>query len=214
MILIIWLFCFTFMVKSAKSLACDYHDTINISSGTLDNDGRFKHNGLFYHRELFAEFDYVITNHSTVKVDPHYRGCVCNLKSCVRICQFCSDDDTSLNLKCYKKSSDLKIPSSSPPADESISLNTDKYVVLVGKLCRKYFKLDFELYGDVDQWTLLPVIIQIFQFCLKINTKIDITLFHTPTEFPERVAENVRRSDSHSSGLLLCSKPNECRRPI
>lgn len=161
----LWIICLTLTVKIATSeiaknkLSCNFHDTINISSGTLNEIGQFHHNGVKYDKHLFAEFDYVITNSSMVKVEPHIRGCICLLKNCVRVCRFCSDDDESLNMRCFKKSSDMTVPSSNLKPHKLISLELDEFVILEGKLCQNYYKIDFEEYGESDHWIFLPVII-------------------------------------------------------
>lgn len=161
------LFCFTLAIERATTeiarhpISCNFHDTINISSGSMDhNSGQFSHNGLTYQKGMFAEFDYVIKNNSEVKVDPHIRGCVCKLKNCIRVCEFCSDDDESLNMKCVKRSSQLKVLSSEL-MEELISLDDDKFVFLEGKICENYYILEPEQYGDPDEWTFLEVIINL-----------------------------------------------------
>lgn len=134
-----------------NSTRCSLRETINISSGALDTMGYFHHDGLIYEPGMFAEFDYVFVNAThEIPTEPHIRGCVCELKPCIRICKVCQEDDQFANSKCVK-SSTLTLPHADGGSEE-INLKGGKYAVLEGKSCRRMFKLDAIQYPEDDNW--------------------------------------------------------------
>ncbi|XP_055304983.1 G-protein coupled receptor Mth-like isoform X2 [Sitodiplosis mosellana] len=70
-------------------LPCHFLDSINITDGNrLANDDSIEFNGLVYSRKQYAEINYVLLRDGTdqITVDPYIRGCICNIKPCVRLC--------------------------------------------------------------------------------------------------------------------------------
>lgn len=138
---------------------CSIRETINITEGgALDNYGRFHHNGLIYEPGklgepgMFAEFDYIFVNAThEIPTEPHVRGCICELKQCIRLCRLCSSDDVIANGTCIK-SNVLSLPNADGGVMEEVKLDNGKYQVLVGKTCKEMFKLDAVLYPEDDVW--------------------------------------------------------------
>lgn len=124
---------------------CDVMDTVNISSGHLDQHGEFHHNGIVYKKGTFGEYEYIVKNFTKIKVETHVRGCICKYKPCIRVC--CkSDDPYDSCVKSESISVTLK-----DGEEEEIDLNKGSYGVLIGKPCEKTFALEPEEY-DYDQW--------------------------------------------------------------
>lgn len=68
-------------------LPCDFQDSMNITNGILQSDGAIIFNGTKYSKEQFAEIDYIVVNESKREaVEPHFRGCPCNVRPCIRLC--------------------------------------------------------------------------------------------------------------------------------
>lgn len=151
---IIYSFVLTFLTVKADiipnvNISCDIHNTINISSGELDKDGKFHHDGLIYDKGLFAKFDYIYVNFTTTtKVDPHVRGCVCELKKCIRVCKLCQDgEDTGLCVK----TENIEVPLENG-GFKNISLVGEEleYGVIVGKPCEHNVIIDSS--HEADEW--------------------------------------------------------------
>ncbi|XP_058464528.1 G-protein coupled receptor Mth2-like isoform X2 [Malaya genurostris] len=72
---------------SVGQLPCEFRDSVNISSGTRDSQQNFLYGGLKYTSEHYAliNYDYVSFD-EVVAVPPYYRGCICQLTNCVRLC--------------------------------------------------------------------------------------------------------------------------------
>lgn len=143
------------VINQSKFISCDQSATINITDGYLDQDGkRFHHDGLIYEPEMFAEFDFVIVNVSLrISVVPHIRGCVCELKKCIRVCRFCTtkDEDISENSesKCVKTETLTLV--SDENIETEISLQDNSYIVLTGRTCKTMIFLEPENF-DEDKW--------------------------------------------------------------
>lgn len=130
----------------ANAINCHLRDTINVSSGTIDDNGRLVHNGLIYDKEQFAKFSDIYKDFTNIeKVEPHLRGCVCELKKCLRVCRFCNENEPTEQCVSTKK---LLMPN-----DEEISLeNTSEFAVIEGKPCKVMYIMDPVSY-DEDSWT-------------------------------------------------------------
>jgi G protein-coupled receptor Mth (Methuselah protein) len=130
-------------VDSAE-ISCDFIDTVNITSGHLDQHGSFHHNGTVFTKGSFAEFDYVLENFTTkTKVEPHIRGCICEFKPCIRVC--CRGAEKS----CVETEK-LLVPLTKETQKE-IDLTSNEYEFLNGKPCKNMFVLEPEE-EDQDFW--------------------------------------------------------------
>lgn len=125
---------------------CDFLDTVNITSGHLDQHGNILYDGTIYKKGLYSEFDYVVENKTVkIKVEPHIRGCICSFKPCIRICcvgdasgkPFCVHSDT------------LTVPTQDDEVE--IDLKGQTYGVLVGLSCGETYKLEPKDYTE-DRW--------------------------------------------------------------
>lgn len=155
--LITFLLIFVTLSDAETKIDCDFIDTVNISSGHLDQIGNFHHKGIIYKKEMFANFDYVVENLKEIKkVEPHVRGCVCKLKSCIRLC--CRE-----NLDGCVKSEKLSVPTES--GNEEIDLKSDKFAVMDGWPCEEMYILEPEEF-DYDKWYFQVKFEQNFRYFL------------------------------------------------
>lgn len=68
-------------------LPCKYLDSINITDGIRHADDSIEFNGMIFTQDQYARIDYILENGMTHKiVQPYVRGCICRMKSCVRLC--------------------------------------------------------------------------------------------------------------------------------
>lgn len=125
---------------------CSFIDTINITSGHLDQNGNFHYQGNIFKKGMFDVYNYVVENLTeVVKVPPHTRGCICGLKPCIRLC--CIAEESN-NEACVRTDT-LRVPT----RDEEIEIDRfgDDYGLLVGRPCGKMYKLEPQDYAD-DRW--------------------------------------------------------------
>lgn len=76
-------------INGNNSLACNFLDSINITSDHLPTDYSkpIIFNDTTYGPYDYAVFDYELDRQmKKVPVEPHLRGCYCKYKSCIRIC--------------------------------------------------------------------------------------------------------------------------------
>lgn len=73
---------------ASTELPCHFLDSINITGGNrLPYDGSIEFNGIVYSRNQYAEINYVIEAGTfQITVDPYIRGCICNIRPCLRLC--------------------------------------------------------------------------------------------------------------------------------
>lgn len=127
---------------------CNFLDTINITSGHLDQHGNYHHNGIIFQKGLFAEYKYVVENLTeVVRVEPHVRGCICSMKPCIRVC--CNHFDQTNKTTCITGDT-ITVPMHDDEEVE-IDLQGKTYGVLVGQPCGKMYKLEPQDYPD-DRW--------------------------------------------------------------
>lgn len=133
-----------------KQGPCNFYDTVNITSGHLDQHGNFHHKGMVYKKGTFQEYDHIVENYTRmVRVEPHVRGCICSYKTCIRLCtEPCFGNDNT-NSSCVKTKS-LLVPTQEGD-EEEIDLNGKRYGVLTGRPCEKMYKLEPTEY-DYDKW--------------------------------------------------------------
>jgi Methuselah N-terminus len=142
-----------------KKLSCNFRDTINITNGALDQEGRFHHDGLIYEKGMFAEFNFIYLNYShEISVDPHIRGCVCELKKCIRVCRFCNENDALANFTCVKTKKLAVHVDGDADEIKQIPLTGKnlEYAVLEGRRCQRMYQLEPMSY-DSDKWNFKDV---------------------------------------------------------
>lgn len=83
-----------------SKLPCYFFDSINITDGIHhQSNGSILFDGVDFSNDQYAVLNYIIDNGERKSATPHYRGCLCNMKPCFRLC--CSDkliEDTTINL--------------------------------------------------------------------------------------------------------------------
>ena len=146
---------------------CEFRNTVNISSGFLDKNGDFNHEGTVYARGSFAEFDYILKNFTKkIKVEKHIRGCICKYKTCIRIC--CRGDPRNCEqpkfFNVFTKEGN----------EEAIDLSGRKYGFLTNIPCDVMYSLSPQDY-DYDQWFFsVSDNVSLLNDCRKIIDKVDI----------------------------------------
>lgn len=76
-------------LRNGHKLPCDYLDSINITDGTIQPDSSIIYNNITYPQDQYFDINYVLRNGSKTHINVHSsyrRGCLCNIKPCVRLC--------------------------------------------------------------------------------------------------------------------------------
>lgn len=140
----------------SKQLPCEYRDSVNISSGTRDALGNIVHNGVVYTSQNFALINYDYVDYDVrVDVANYYRGCICQVTKCVRLCcpigQWYLSDGESTG--CVDKSEDF-------PAKILANVTTTNETKLVNIIERKIYGFVPQkpcpalMIEDIEEWAL------------------------------------------------------------
>lgn len=74
-------------VVKVKELPCDFLDSSNITAGTLFPNKCIVFDGIEFPEDHYAEINYIMKHGNRLFTeDPYIRGCLCKLKSCIRLC--------------------------------------------------------------------------------------------------------------------------------
>lgn len=85
-ILVVFVACSVAFAAELTELPCDYADSVNITAGILQPNKSYTFNGVEYPEGHYAKIDYTIFNKKIVPQKPYIRGCICNVKKCLRFC--------------------------------------------------------------------------------------------------------------------------------
>lgn len=68
-------------------IPCELYDSTVIDGGRRLSNGSIKYDGVMYNPDQYATIDSsIIDDFEIVSVKNHIRGCVCNIKKCIRLC--------------------------------------------------------------------------------------------------------------------------------
>lgn len=73
-------------LEPSNILPCDYADSINITSGILQSNRSYIFNGVTYPENHYAKINYTLDKEKIIPQRPYIRGCLCNVKKCIRFC--------------------------------------------------------------------------------------------------------------------------------
>lgn len=182
----IFVFLISFIL-SVKCEPCSYFESINITNGIKQSDGKIEFNGITYSKEFYGDFNYTFINRThKISVKSHKRGCICLLKKCVQMC--CPEGQS------YFSSQQSSDPCRDDPFQEKY---TDADNKLLGKYGRVYLKPCTNGYflepetSSIDEWHLTddgqvylnitgkkirkPDIIGKTDYCLARNFKLNFS---------------------------------------
>lgn len=128
-----------------NKLPCDYFQSVDISSGSMANDGSITMAHMTFPPEQYSIISYEIKNGNIREsVSPHRRGCACNRHACVRLC--CKIGQLFVaGMGCVKHEAaaaaniSMKIRTN----DDQLKLAqlSDHFAYVSGKSCPEYYAL-------------------------------------------------------------------------
>lgn len=71
---------------ASVELPCKYSDSINITGGDHHDNGSIVFESTEFRQEHYATINYIMENGENKTVETYDRGCICNLKKCIRLC--------------------------------------------------------------------------------------------------------------------------------
>lgn len=146
--------CFAYGFGETIKEPCDYIDTVNITSGQMDENGNIKFNGTIFPKETYAQYNYEIVNYAERKsVNQHTRGCICLIKPCIRLCCY-KNPTNSIAIPCV--SEDTFSVQNIDGNVQNVNLNDGNFGVVLGKPCLMMFLVDNQEHSD-ENWHLHKV---------------------------------------------------------
>lgn len=71
----------------SRDIPCEFLDSVNITDGIRQSNGSILFNGIQFPSDQYATINYIYENGTKrITVDPYTRGCLCNIKPCIRLC--------------------------------------------------------------------------------------------------------------------------------
>lgn len=68
-------------------LPCSFYDSINITDGSVHSNGSITFKGIEFPPNQNAKVVYMLEDEKTrLRVNPYTRGCLCNIRSCIKQC--------------------------------------------------------------------------------------------------------------------------------
>ena len=86
-IVIISLVCLKLLIP-ATFYKCNFANTVNITAGHHFPNGSYEFENVIYNKGFYKNYNFILDKHrQKVIVEKHIRGCLCAIKSCIRICK-------------------------------------------------------------------------------------------------------------------------------
>lgn len=70
----------------SRSLTCEFLDSVNITDGILLPNKSISFDGTVFPEEYYTKSNLTLRGRRLFIVDPYVRGCLCQLRSCIRLC--------------------------------------------------------------------------------------------------------------------------------
>lgn len=74
-------------LNTYRELPCKFLDSINITDGVMQSDKSIIFDETKYTMNQYSRINYILDNETQhIPVEPYLRGCLCNIKPCIRLC--------------------------------------------------------------------------------------------------------------------------------
>lgn len=137
----------------STNLPCHFLDSINITDGALQPNKSIIYDGVAFPNNQYAKIDYILkSGEKRTPVEPHYRGCLCNLKPCMRVCcphgsilEINNEDSHCLP---HKEAAKFEGKIVDPTKNETMHVQFDQHFAIVDNFpCSRLFEAPKELYN-------------------------------------------------------------------
>lgn len=78
--------CGSHAISMSGHLPCEFLDSMNISDGVFRSNRTIVYKDLEFPQGQYAKINYTYDGIERATVAPYMRGCICNRKSCIRLC--------------------------------------------------------------------------------------------------------------------------------
>lgn len=145
--------CFGWSQAFFHELPCNFLDSIDISNGILQSNNSIIHGDIEYQEKNYGEIDYMFNDAmQPITVKPYYRGCPCQIKSCIRLCcphgsfvdtiEFIKDQQQQ-NINCRNHSAARNFMAEIlHESNKSKALNLDEHFTYVNRICKTHYYAD------------------------------------------------------------------------
>lgn len=172
---ILIIFCLPFEVISEK---CEFYETVNITDGITDANKNILHNEILYRPQNYETYNYIIVNNTKVATLEHIRGCICQVKICIRNCCHANQVMSYPDFECTDFGpNELSVNLTTNAKDYEIAVLNDTYKIIYRTPCTPLRSL--EPFDDEDDaWMFWKVIIS-YSILLLFTTTHDFVLLNS-----------------------------------
>lgn len=130
---------------TSHGIPCDFADSISIDDGDLLSNKSILFNGIEYPADQYANFSYTHED-GTERVE--LRGCICNIRKCIRLCCPYGSFTTSIELEdveCQQNETARDFQANVlDENDRTNILNLDEHFGYVDRICKLHYAPDPE----------------------------------------------------------------------
>lgn len=146
---------------SNNNLPCNYLDSIDISNGVQQTNNSIIYSGIEYQTKHYGEINYILNDDmKSIIVKPYFRGCPCQIKSCIRLCcphgSFVDviKGQQQQRIKCRQHLRAKNVMAEILHENNmSKTLNLDQHFTYVNRICKSHFYADEFILTEVEQPT-------------------------------------------------------------
>lgn len=123
---------------------CSFFDTVNLTGHFKHENGSYEYEDMLIPKEYVGTYNYVFkTLVEKIKVKPHVRGCICLLKTCIKMC--CGRDSAHyFNQSCddiYPKNKTIEVTFLDGSIVKDVPVG-DVFAIQEGRPCHSVYSFD------------------------------------------------------------------------
>ena len=151
---------------------CEYHNTVDLSNIPKFGNGSYLYEGVLIPSHLVGVYNYYMDNLTERKsTDPHVRGCLCLVKTCMKWC--CALTENLKSGSCHLTPSNATVLSElniTTSANQHQTVDATEFFGPQPKFkpCARMYSLDPAKYA-YDEWELFQVYKSALYICTFVN---------------------------------------------
>lgn len=146
-----------------RQLPCHFYDSVNITDGVTHSNGSITFNGTEFSINHYAKIVYTMENgKKPIKVKPYIRGCLCNIRPCIRLCcphgSFVDEMSTNQSIKCHENEAAKTIPIQIIDENNQTNIvNLNEHFAKIERICNRFtIAKNFKVH-NVIRWMCFDV---------------------------------------------------------